>query len=324
MTLALFAAGTMLVALLVYTLTGGADFGGGVWDLLARGPRAQAQRRVIERALAPVWEANHVWLIFAVVVLFTAFPPAFARLGVDLHVPLTVLLIGIVLRGSSFVFRHYGGGADERRWGRVFAVSSLVSPVCLGVVLGAITAGPAWWRPLPLAVGALALTAFAFLAAVYLCVEVEGDLEAVSETEDADPALARDFRRRAVASAAMVALAATAAGLCALASAPRFADRLFGSWWSVPLVGGAALAHAAAVVLVIKRRPRIARAAAAAAVSLLVIGWGLAQAPMLVAPDLTIAAAAAPAATLRVLVPVVVGGTALLVPSLLWLLRVFK
>lgn len=324
MTLALFAAGTMLVALLIYTLTGGADFGGGVWDLLARGPRAQAQRRVIERALAPVWEANHVWLIFAIVILFTAFPAAFARMGIDLHVPLTVLLIGIVLRGSSFVFRHYGGGADDRRWGRVFAVSSLVSPVCLGVVLGAMTAGPAWWRPLPLAVGALALCAFAFLAAVYLGVEVEKDLGGVRETEDPDPALARDFQRRAVAAAGAVALAAAVAGLCAVAYAPRFADRLFGSWWSVPLVGGAALALAAAVGLVIKRRPRAARAAAALAVSLLVVGWGVAQAPVLLAPDLTIARAAAPAATLRVLVPIVVGGGALLVPSLLWLLRVFK
>src|SRR5690606_28148857 len=109
MTYELAAAGVMLAALIVYAVTGGADFGGGVWDLLARGPRAAAQRQIIDRALAPVWEANHVWLIFVLVVMFTAFPPAYARIGIELHVPLTILLFGIVLRGSAFVFRHYGG-----------------------------------------------------------------------------------------------------------------------------------------------------------------------------------------------------------------------
>src|SRR4030095_3059205 len=131
----------MLGALVAYAVTGGADFGGGLWDLLASGPRAAGQRRLVEQALAPVWEAHHVWLIYVLVILFTAFPPAYAALGTALHVPLTVMLVGIVLRGSAFVFRQYGGGpaAAVEAWGRVFAVASVVTPFFLGAVLGAMT-----------------------------------------------------------------------------------------------------------------------------------------------------------------------------------------
>src|SRR5687768_10037530 len=95
-------AAVLLAALVLYALSGGADFGGGVWDLLARGPRAAAQREQIAHAIGPIWEANHVWLILVVVVLFAAFPPAFAAIATVLHVPLTLMLIGIVLRGSAF------------------------------------------------------------------------------------------------------------------------------------------------------------------------------------------------------------------------------
>ena len=123
-------AGIILIALTAYVLMGGADFGGGVWDLLASGSRKARQRDLIAHAIGPVWEANHVWLILAVVLLFTCFPSAFARIAIALHVPLTLMLIGIVLRGSAFVFRSYGGGG-----GRVFAVASLVTPVLLGVAV---------------------------------------------------------------------------------------------------------------------------------------------------------------------------------------------
>jgi cytochrome d ubiquinol oxidase subunit II len=111
-------AGTIVVALTIYALTGGADFGGGVWDLLARGPRARAQRRLIADALAPIWEANHVWLIAVIVILFTAFPPAFGAIATALHIPLTAMLVGIVLRGSAFTFRSYHRPDDHvaERW----------------------------------------------------------------------------------------------------------------------------------------------------------------------------------------------------------------
>ena len=188
-------AAIMVLALNAYALTGGADFGGGVWDLLARGPRREAQRALIAEQIAPIWEANHVWLILVVVMLFTAFPAVFAALGTVLHIPLTLMLLGIVVRGSAFVFRSYGAhdDASQRRWGRVFAVASVVTPLLLGTIVGAIVSGAAgaaaarvptvpgaaapsyaslyvtpWLAPFPLALGVLALAMFAFLAAVYL------------------------------------------------------------------------------------------------------------------------------------------------------------
>lgn len=312
MTLELAAAGAMLVALVVYALTGGADFGGGIWDLLATGPRASAQRRAIERAIAPVWEANHVWLIFVVVVLFTAFPPAFARLGIQMHIPLTLMLVGIVLRGSAFVFRQYGGGTHNVAWSRVFAISSVLAPLMLGCVLGTMTTGHAWWRPLPIVVGLLALAAFAFLAAVYLSLEVATDAE-----------LRADFTRRVQASAIVVGLFAITAGLLAHTNGTRFGARLLGSAWSIPLAI-AATASLAGTLALLRRSPRLARMCAIAFVTLLVLGWGLAQYPVLIAPDLTVDNAAAPPATLRALMPIVVGGALVLAPSLWWMLRVFK
>jgi len=145
MTLADILAGIIFVALNAYALLGGADFGGGVWDLLARGPRQERQRELIADAIGPVWEANHVWLILAIVLLFTCFPPAFALLGTRLHIPLSLVLIGIVLRGSAFTFWRYGGGAhgdrEQRRWGLLFAVASLITPLLLGATVGAIASG---------------------------------------------------------------------------------------------------------------------------------------------------------------------------------------
>jgi cytochrome bd ubiquinol oxidase subunit II len=322
-------AAIMLAALVLYALLGGADFGGGLWDLLARGPRAAAQRSAIERALAPVWEANHVWLILVVVLLFTGFPPAFARLSIALHVPLTIALVGIVLRGSAFVFRQYGGGDDgaRRRWGQVFAVASTITPVFLGVILGAITAGAgpttggpppsatalgAGVSPFTVAVGLFALACFAFLAAVYLTCEAD------------DAALADDFRRRALGAAAAVAALAVVCAALAGPGASRFAGRLVGSWWSWPLAVVTLAAALGAVAALLARRFHLARLAAIAQVALLVIGWGLAQHPVLIAPDLTIRAAAAPDRTFELLAPVLAVGSLVLFPALYWMLRVFK
>src|SRR6266542_5599755 len=179
MTLADIVAGIIFVALNAYALLAGADFGGGVWDLFARGPRKEPQRELVADAIGPVWEANHVWLILALVLLFTCFPPAFARLGTLLHIPLSLVLIGIVLRGSAFTFWRYGspGGEDERRWGVVFAIASLITPLLLGTTAGAIASGALgeggrgmgsgfyatyvapWLNPFALSVGVFALVA---------------------------------------------------------------------------------------------------------------------------------------------------------------------
>jgi cytochrome d ubiquinol oxidase subunit II len=143
LTLAEVAAWVIVVALNAYVLFGGADFGGGVWDLLASGPRRRRQQELVANAIGPIWEANHVWLIVAVVMLFVCFPAAFAAFGTVLHIPLSLMLIGIVLRGSAFVFRSYSYGprSEQRRWGQIFAVSSLITPAVLGMCVGAVVSG---------------------------------------------------------------------------------------------------------------------------------------------------------------------------------------
>jgi cytochrome d ubiquinol oxidase subunit II len=326
----------MLGALVVYALTGGADFGGGLWDLLAWGPRAPAQRRLIESALAPVWEANHVWLIFVVVILFSAFPPAYAALTTALHLPLTLMLVGIVLRGSAFVFRQYGGGSGPaaHRWGQVFAVASVAAPFFLGTVLAAITQGVEllphvgraaddpqllaaglgwqWTSPFALLVGALALALFAFLAAVYLTVEAP------------EPPLAEDFRRRALAAGVAFGVLAFSAIALGRSQAPLFHARLLRSWWSWPLQLITGALAVGALLALWRRRYRLGRALAIGQCGFVVLGWGLAQYPHLIAPDLTIRSAAAPSATLRLLVPALAVGGLVLLPSLYYLLRIFK
>ena len=308
-------AAIILLALTAYVLLGGADFGGGVWDLLASGPRKARQRDLVARAIGPVWEANHVWLILAIVLMFTCFPRGFARMAIALHVPLTLMLIGIVLRGSAFVLRSYGGGS-----GRVFAIASLVTPVLLGMCVGAVASGAIgevggvkgqgfyavyvapWLTPFAFAVGLFALTCFAFLAAVYLTLEAR------------DGELQEDFRQRAILSGVWVMMMA---GL-ALALAPHrhvVEPRL------VALTGAVALA---AFWALWRRRYRIARIAAAALVTLVLWGWGFAQYPYLLPPDLTIARAAAPRVTLELALVAVTAGGIVLLPSLYYLFRIFK
>jgi cytochrome d ubiquinol oxidase subunit II len=307
-------AGVMLAALIVYALSGGADFGGGVWDLLARGPRAAEQRRLIEGALAPVWEANHVWLILVVVVLFTAFPQAFAALATRHHGMLTAVLLGVVLRGSALVFRQYGGGgAGAARGGAVCAAASASTPFFLGVILASVTAGAAV-PAFAIALGTLAVALCAYLAAVYLLVEAR----------DRAAALAPDFRRRAIGAWIAVALTAAATGVAGAHDAPRFAARLFGSAWTAPLLGAVALAAAGALAALLRGRMLLARALAVAQVALLIAGWGAAHHPLLIAPDIDLHAAAAPQATLDLLAPILAIGAVVVLPPFYWLLRVFK
>jgi cytochrome d ubiquinol oxidase subunit II len=317
-------AAIILCGLTMYVLLGGADFGGGVWDLFASGPRRETQRRLIASAIAPVWEANHVWLILAIVLLFTCFSPAFARLAIVLHIPLTLMLIGIVLRGSTFMFRSYGARVGAAR---VFAVASLVTPVLLGVSVGAVASGRVtepirgaafvdtyvapWLTPFACVVGFFTLACFAFLAAVYLTLEAH------------DRALQEDFRQRGViAGVAVFVLAATA--LVLSPQAPLVREGLLSTPWAFGLhvlTGGAALTAFWGLWM---RRYRIARVAAAAEVALIVWGWGLAQYPYLVPPDLTIESAAAPRVTLELALIAVGVGAIVLFPSLYYLLRVFK
>jgi cytochrome d ubiquinol oxidase subunit II len=331
-------AGVLMISLNAYALLGGADFGGGVWDLLASGPRRERQRRLIADAIGPVWEANHVWLILVVVLLFTCFPAVFSRLAILLHIPLTLMLIGIVLRGSAFTFRSYDDQADQaqRRWGRVFAIASLITPLLLGTMIGAVAAArlalpdwatrgtqadffsiylAPWLNPFTLATGCFALFLFAFLAAVYLTMEAR-------EIE-----LKEDFRRRALVAGVCVFLAAAGALLLASgeeSGAPLMWHGLARSGWAL----GFHLATGAAAVMALLslwyRRYSLARIAAAAQVSFILWGWAMAQFPYLVPPDLTIQETAAPAVTLKLVLMALAVGAVVLVPSLYYLFRVFK
>ena len=340
LTLAEVTAGVMVVALNAYVLFGGADFGGGVWDLLASGPRREKQRALISKAISPIWEANHVWLIVVVVMLFVCFPPAFAAFGTVLHIPLSVMLIGIILRGSAFVFRaySYGPAAEQRRWGQTFAISSVITPVVLGMCVGAVASGGVgsalpevftaprsaaaasfgelyvrpWVSTFTIAVGAMTLALVAFLAATYLTLEAEGDTE-----------LREDFRKRALGAAVAAMVTATLA-LIIGASAEGVMTRLVRGPWAVPFLVGSGAAAIAAFVALILRRYALARVAAGAWVTTVLWGWALAQFPLVIPPDLTIDSAAAPGRTLAATLAVLAGGGVVLFPSLWYLLRVFK
>jgi cytochrome d ubiquinol oxidase subunit II len=315
----LLVAGAILVALILYALTGGADYGGGVWDLLANGPRAQAQRDLITHAIGPIWEANHVWLIVVVVILFTAFPPAFAAISISLHIPLALALIGIVWRGSAFVFRAYDlkPSPMERYWDRLFASASVATPLLLGVVAGAIASGGvqpqngfihSWFRLFPIAVGLFAVALFAFLAAVYLTLETD------------DPSLQDDFRRYALMAAVVVGILALTVFVLARQSAPLIAE-MVRAW---PIQIATAIAALTAIWALWKRKYLLARMAAAAQVMLIIAGWLVGQFPYLVVPDITIYSAAVAPRTLRLLLIALIAGGFLLFPSFWYLYRIFK
>ena len=315
----------LVVTLTCYALLGGADYGGGLWDLLATGRTASRQRATIARAIGPVWEANHVWLIAAIVTLFTGFPAAYAAVSTYLHIPLLFVLAGIVLRGSAFVFRAYG--PDDPRyqhfWGRVFAIASTSTPLFLGIIVGAITEGRLperpdgsfaaiyvwpWLTPFSIAVGLFALVLFGYLAAVYLTLEArDGDERAA-------------FRIRALGSGAVVGMFAAVVLLLANADVRH---GLVASSWAMPLHVATGTCAIAAFTLLAREAYWWARLAAAAQVALILWGWALVQYPYAIRPHLTLEAAAAPDNVRSILLQVLGAGAVVLVPSLLFLFRIF-
>jgi len=330
LTLAILIAGIVMVSLNAYVLLAGADFGGGVWDFFARGDRRQAQRDLISHALAPIWEANHVWLILVIVLLFTCFPAAFSTIAIMLHIPLTLMLLGIVLRGSAFIFRSYGSDQDapQQRWGRVFAIASIATPVLLGMCVGAVATGAVgattpsgsfvgqfirpWLTPFGAGVGLLALALFSFLAAVYLTVEAEG-------TE-----LQEDFRTRALWAAGAVFVIAFGVLALSWTEAPMVRQMLMAGPWALPLHIVTGMAAITAIAALWTRRFHLARVAAAAQVTFILWGWAAAQYPYVLPPTLTIEAAAAPNRTLVLILWALAAGACVLLPSLYYLFRVFK
>lgn len=322
MTLADVVAIAMFVGVIAYAVLGGADFGSGFYDLTAGGgARGAVLRTRIDHSIGPVWEANHVWLIFALVIWWTGFPVAFAAAMTTLFIPLVLALVGIVLRGAGFAFRKYSATLPEARlFGAVFAVSSLIAPFFLGTVAGAIASGrvPAggygdpvgsWMNPTSLVGGCLAVTTSVFLAGVFLTADADRGGEHV---------LAERLRRRTLA----VGVAAGIVVLAGLAPIRRDAPTLSHGLAGVasPLVAVAALAGAGTLVLLYRRRYPAARISAAAAVVAVIAGWGVAQYPWLLVDQLTIAGAAGARSTLGGLVVVIIAAGVIVLPALAYLL----
>jgi cytochrome bd ubiquinol oxidase subunit II len=297
----------------------GADFGAGFWQLVGgRGARDRALREHAHHAMGPVWEANHVWLIFVLVVCWTAYPTAFASIMSTLAVPFFIAAIGIIMRGTVYALRS--GTTDprgERRLEIAFALSSILTPFALGAAVGGIASGrvpvgnaagdlwTSWLNGTSVGLGVLSVATAAYLAAVYLSADAvrlgEPDIELV-------------FRRRAL----VMAVVAGAAALGGLVAVHGDADRLWHGLthgWGLGAVIASALAAGATVLFVLGRRYEPARVSAAAAVAAIVAGWGLAQRPELL-PGLTIDQAAAGHSTIVAMVVALAIGAIVLVPSL--------
>jgi cytochrome d ubiquinol oxidase subunit II len=307
-----------------YVVLGGADFGGGFWDLTAGGAeRGRPLRELVRHSMGPVWETNHVWLVLVLVLAWTAFPVAFGSAMSTLYVAGFLAVAGIVLRGTAFALRGQASSRPEARLlGAAFALSSVLAPFCLGAAAGGIASGrvpvgnaagdlwSSWLNPTSVLVGALAVVFSVYLAAVFL---------AADATRAGDPRLAAACRARALA-AGSVAGGLAIAGLVVLRgdARPLFDDLVGGA--GLPAIIVSALAGVGALTLVARGRYEPARYVAALAVAATIAGWALAQQPDLL-PGLTISEAAAPHDTLVAVIVAVLGGGAILFPSLVLLFR---
>jgi cytochrome d ubiquinol oxidase subunit II len=322
MTMAAVVAAAMFVGVVAYALFGGADFGSGFYDLTAgRGRRAGELRMLVDHSIGPVWEANHVWLIYILVIWWTGFPAAFAAATTTLFIPLWLALVGIVLRGASFAFRKYAATFTQARlFGAIFAGSSVITPFFFGTVVGAVASGrvPAggygdqirsWVNPTSLVGGALAVTTCVFLAGVFL-------------TADAArvriPNLTDRLRGRTLAVGIVSGLIVFAGLYPVLHDSPTLSHGLLGA--ALPLLVVAALAGASTLLLLYRRRYSMARLFAVAAVGAVIIGWGTAQYPWMLVDQLTINDAAGAHTTLTALLIVVALAAIIVLPPLGYLL----
>jgi cytochrome d ubiquinol oxidase subunit II len=313
----------IVLGLTMYAVLGGADFGAGFWDLTAGGAaRGGRVRGLIQRSMSPVWEANHVWLIFVLVITWTAFPVAFGAIFETLMLPLFLAALGIILRGTAFALRGQAATIGEARFlGAGFALSSVVLPFFLGAAIGGIAAGEvdvehpvasldAWTNPTSIAIGILAVLTGAYLAAVYLA----GDAVRAEQ-----PDLVAAFRTRALISGVVTGVAAFAALLVIRSDVPDLYDGLTSGSAAIAVIVSA-IAGMVTFTLVWNERFEPARASAAVAVGATIVGWWLASRPDLL-PGFTIDDAAAPDATLTALVVSIGIGLFILVPSLFYLYR---
>jgi cytochrome d ubiquinol oxidase subunit II len=308
-------------AVTLYAIFGGADFGAGVWDLLAgSGDRAERVRAQIDRSIGPVWEANHVWLIFVLVVLWTAFPTAFSAIMTTLYIPLALAALGIVLRGSGFAFRHALPGPAQRPASRVFGVASLLTPFFMGTVVGAIASGevPAggdgdptasWTGFLPLVTGALFVVVAAYTAAIFL----------VRDSGAADDQALRDYFARRALVAAVVAGIGAVVGVIALRQDARFIYDGLTSWPGIALVILSGLCGSAALGLLVFGRSRGLRVAAVGAGVTMIWGYFAAAFPYMLPTSLKISESAGSSGSLTSVIVVFIAAAILVIPSLILL-----
>jgi cytochrome d ubiquinol oxidase subunit II len=315
----------VVVGISAYAVLGGADFGGGFWDLTAGGDqRGGRVRGMVQRSMSPVWEANHVWLIFVLVMVWTAFPVAFGSLMTTLQIPMFLAALGIIFRGTAFALRGHAATIGEARFiGATFALSSVIVPFCFGAAIGGIASGrvpvgneagdtiTSWLNPTSALIGVLAILSGAYLAAVFLA----GD-----SVRAGLPDLARAFRARALG-AGVVTGAVALAGLLVLRSDARSLFDGLTSGGGLVAVIASAIAGAVTLWLIATERYGPARWSSAVAVTAITVGWVLAQDPYLLPPQLTLDEAAASDATLATLLIGMGLGALVLVPSLWYLYR---
>jgi len=319
-------------SLLLYILMGGSDFGAGILELLPAGPLRERQKKVINRAMGPVWEANHMWMVLIVVILFTGFPTIFTTLMIALHLPMLALLVGIVIRGAAFTFRHYDAIQDrpsQRAYTWLFGLSSLWTAFWLGIIAASLNRGiidleareiwrayvAPWWGAYPLSVGAFVACIFAFLASIYL----------VGETNEPD--LKRRFLRLGAVFNGLVVAMGGVVFAASMGERESLATAFLRSPFNLAVVALATALFVALWFLVTQRRVLLTRVVASGQIALILVGWCLLYAPDAVLTargPLSFYQQAAPPATLRQLVLALLVGSVFIFPSLYYLLRVFK
>lgn len=311
----------LFATMAAYALFAGADFGGGLWDLLAGSTeRGRRPRTAIDTSVTPVWEGNQTWIVLGIVLVFTAFPTAFAAIMTTLFVPLSLALLGILLRGIGFAFRHEAERVRaEQSAGALFAASSLLAPFFLGVTVGAVATGrvktdragnvpDAWLNPTALMTGVLFVAACAYIGAVYLV----GDSHRRGDEE-----MVRYFSRRAVVSGVVTGACAAVNVLFLHDNAPYVFHRLLHT--ALPLVIVSVAAGTIALLLIVLRRVWLLRISAALAVAAVVAAWGYAQYPYLLPTSLSLRDGSAPPASLDAELVVMAMAGLLVVPSFVYL-----
>jgi cytochrome d ubiquinol oxidase subunit II len=319
------AAALLCLGLVGYVVLGGADFGAGFWDLTAGGAERGARLRgKIKGSMSPVWEANHVWLIFILVIFWTAFPKAFGSVTSTLAIPLFLAAIGVILRGAAFALRGEASSMVEARGlGATFALASILVPFCLGAAVGAVASGrvpvgnaagdewTSWTSSTSIFIGLLAIAMGTHAAAVFL---------GADSVRANQPDLVEAFRRRALGSGLVAGVLALVGLIVMHDDAPRLYDGLTSGAGLVAVLVSAA-AGVVTLWLEVTRRFELARFTVAAAVAAVVAGWALAQEPYLLPPSLTVDQAAAPDTTLATMLGCAVVGMIVLIPALIYLYR---